>query len=788
MAGLDDPSLQWMVPGPPGVNDQPAPWDIGSLPPPPPPDVAPMAQPPDFDPFANAAGLPAPPPPDMGAAFGQSVPMGQQGIPPDLAQAYADMQEPGGAQPPPDLSLGEKIDALTPDQYAAPPPPDALSGVGGMPPTGQFAEEPYAPLQTPGQQYQQAARTYSERPDQLLDELTSGTPNPARQRYLNELALRDPQAYAELQLRFEDTKRKAVAARAQEIANRDWERQQENLHAREQAIQTAQRKGEQLMADAQRLANTKVDPTGGLSGGQKFAGVLMGIIGGLVQGKTGAANNQGLDTLHSIINQRVEAQKSDLARQREGINMRQNELAQEYARSGDLFHAQEVTRMAELQRANDELSRMQQDFAPDGTRGLKIAAMRAGITAQMVQAKRAYEQTQFENNLKESKETRENALARSTIEKNRQETALGWAKFGREGDETQKWTPEQLGILNPGLPLPPIPMSQVGYTKWLATQKEGQQAISSIRGNSPDERAREFGVGEVVDDQGKPVLFRDVAVAGKLADSKGAVDSATQLIDRIVAARQRYGWSSDLLKSPEWRRMQADYGALVLQKKNTDQLGVLSEGDMRLIGKSLGTEDPTEVRDPTAGLKAARENMVNNVNAVIRGQAVLPPGRKLQRWEPPPPQQSTKEKPSETAAKEVLSDPWRNWDAQRLNSELDIDIPALRSRGATSRTVDDARLARFRELGGIFPSQKDTIDGWVDELHSDDPKVRAGAMEYLLDATHDAQLPGVQAYAQNALTTFSGAGIPETPPVPADVRETSHEVMPPKVYPPVRSP
>lgn len=163
-------------------------------------------------------------------------------------------------------------------------------------------------------------------------------------------------------------------------------------------------------------------------------------------------------------------------------------------------------------------------------------------------------------------------------------------------------------------------------------RKMEAEATQSELDVSPGERARKLGVAELKGKAGKPVLFRSSESAEKVAESQGATTQAAQLIDRLILARQEHGWSSDLVKSDEWRQMQADFAKLKLTLKDTDKLGVLAGPDMGLIEGALGTSDPTEARDPTAGLKTARDNLVNQFNA--RAKAQVADGD-MTRWEPP---------------------------------------------------------------------------------------------------------------------------------------------------------
>lgn len=106
--------------------------------------------------------------------------------------------------------------------------------------------------------------------------------------------------------------------------------------------------------------------------------------------------------------------------------------------------------------------------------------------------------------------------------------------------------------------------------------------------------------------------------AEDLAAKGSAVTKSVALLDRLMRARDQHGWSSDLMKSDDWREMRADYGQLILVAKDAAGLGALAGPDVAILNQAFGTADPTEVRDPGAGLAAARRNMVNGFNADLR--------------------------------------------------------------------------------------------------------------------------------------------------------------------------
>lgn len=92
------------------------------------------------------------------------------------------------------------------------------------------------------------------------------------------------------------------------------------------------------------------------------------------------------------------------------------------------------------------------------------------------------------------------------------------------------------------------------------------------------------------------------------------------LIDRMTREIAANGWESDTLRSPAWQKMQADYGNLVIDAKDAFGLGVINGPDLQIVGSAVGTSDPTQVRDPSAGLTRARQVLLERFNADLRAQ------------------------------------------------------------------------------------------------------------------------------------------------------------------------
>lgn len=109
----------------------------------------------------------------------------------------------------------------------------------------------------------------------------------------------------------------------------------------------------------------------------------------------------------------------------------------------------------------------------------------------------------------------------------------------------------------------------------------------------------------------------DLVSAQGIRKQVSATISASNMIDEILRLRDAHGWSSDLLKSPEWRKMQSNKGAIIVQMKNAAELGALSGPDMELIESMLGTKDVTEFRDPSDGLRQAKTKMQESTRNVL---------------------------------------------------------------------------------------------------------------------------------------------------------------------------
>lgn len=344
---------------------------------------------------------------------------------------------------------------------------------------------------------------------------------------------------------------------------------------------------------------------------QKGAAYIAAMIGGFL--KPGGPNG-AIDMFMHLVDQDIEMQKADRAN-------KEHAVSQMFEVAGDELRAGETVRLTALSDLEEKLKTAYAGFDPAGTTALGIAKgiqhvqgekAKAAAAQEATDYKRATEAAEFQLKLQAQAETARN---------NRSQNAVAWAgrndakaRLGldaaREGliaDGKGGW------MRDPNAPVDP---------NAIKLQAEADKALSDAekarRENDPAERERTLGVGGLKRKDGKPILFRNEAVAEKIGKAKAATDMAASLVDSLKVLRDDEGFSSNTIKSDRWRQMQADYASLQLEIKNTAELGVLAGPDMDIIGKALGTNDPTEFRDITAGLEAARKNLVNKLNYTIR--------------------------------------------------------------------------------------------------------------------------------------------------------------------------
>ena len=682
------------------------------------------------------AGPPAPvPAPDLGAAP-MAPPLGTE----------PSIQLPFAAQPPPITDLPS----------ARPGVPDAVSTAEGMSPKGEVAGEAYAPARTAEQQYRDSAKKLTESPfDPATGDLRSDVSDADAQRYMNDLATRDPAKFAEVSTQLADIKTKRALAEKARIADADWKVEQANHRARTEAIRVANAKAAAIDADAQRIANTKIDPTGGLSGGQRIAGVLGAIIGGLVQGRTGSARNAGMDALNDVINRGIEMQKANLANQREGIAGRRSALAEEYARTNDTFHAQEVIRLAALKHADETLATEQQKYSPRGTSFQKIASLRAQVGAAQAEAKAKVAQTYFDNSLKASKQATEEMQQREVMRHNRASEGIDYAKI--KSEEENRKLQRQLH----------------------ASDKADERADKAA------ERVRQFAIGGIpkvqTDPDGKPVMGPDgkptitydvlrnddntvweaesPEATRELRQKKTSATEVISIIDEIRAIRNRVGGESKLLNSDEAQRLEVlQNRAKLLTKAGTQ--GMSSDKDMDTIEGASGTSDASSWRSQDAKLAEARARTASSLNTAFRDAKYRGPVIAF-----PEGGAKTEDTPEEIRNQRLFQKPDVSFDDAARRDLLDAQRAAGKEMGLDASNPEDqavisGSLARTRADWdpAASPEQQRGIRELGIAARGDDAN-GAAARALLGKLAEEAQTTKLRSLAKSALEEAGRAGV-----------------------------
>lgn len=142
-----------------------------------------------------------------------------------------------------------------------------------------------------------------------------------------------------------------------------------------------------------------------------------------------------------------------------------------------------------------------------------------------------------------------------------------------------------------------------------------ERGIGGVAVPIKDEQGNTVGVKQdtIRNRDGTPFIPQGSAASiDKLRETKAATDTVIQLLDE--ARRLRTGWTSDTANSEEFQRLKANWAAAKGVAKDVLGLGALSGPDMELVDKFIGTGDPTSWKDPRAGIKQARKNVLSILN------------------------------------------------------------------------------------------------------------------------------------------------------------------------------
>ena len=660
-----------------------------------------------------------------------------------LGDPFAALRSPSPEQP--YIGFPRNPDEATPAALELPAEPDAITGAGGV---------PLAPL-VPGLGIPQAT---FEQAMARLPTTTAGVPELPEEYLTNQeagqaFARLTPEQQIEQQLDLEQRREDFARTARAKAAKADAEEAERDERDWRTSRETSRRDIEQIEAEAKAEAGREIDINRGwanASTGTKIAGIFSALAGGLVAHKYGGRNS-GLEMIDNLINRDIDAQKFNKQQRLNALAARGGTARDRLAMAGDDFREETRLRLTAYDRVLGQITADAQNFDPRGTQ-----AIRYGQAYQDLAAKRAQIAQDAQKRAADGyKEQLDLASKELDLQKKQAELAKAQraAMGGGSGTGKIKQTPAEWAALYGDAGRPPRPMDAKEYKEWVAiggkvaTRASAEaEAEKKQRENSPEWIAGELGAGDLTNEDGKPVLFRDTAAAGRVSKLRGSTDTIARLVDQITAARAKYGWSSDLAKSEEWRQIKADSGALVIAVKNLAELGALSGPDMGLVEQMMGTNDPTEMRDPTAGLTRLRLNSINGLNEVIRSEAR--PGQKPKRYDIKTP---SYEKPVETGEDRVLQrlqeeriSPFTSWMADEKNVD-----PGKR----VKRTYEEKKAA-YEAAGGVNsipPTDRAQIDKWEAEARSGDEATSKKARNYLIKLTETGGSEAIRGAAETAL-------------------------------------
>lgn len=578
-----------------------------------------------------------------------------------------------------------------------------------------------------------------------------------------------------------------------ELARRDREEADAALQARLEAQQRATAERAKINDEAKALANQKVGPKDWFAEGGLARGIFAmtaAVVGGLVAGRTGGAN-EGLAAIERGIDRWVAAKQADRAHQRALLDDRSRGLEQQVAQDAADAHENEVLRKAAYERSLQQIEIEQQNYDPEGTRARALDDVRRQLIAKMQADEVARHQAlakQYEDLAKEARENERLRLEqnkdRRADEAHRLAMATGKAKLaglGAKKAEDVVQTPEYFA--QRGLVAPPVPMSEKQYKAWQPQKKASQEIAANRAPSGMSKEERENLVPGVYNDAEGKVPFIATGRPEDVAKLRNQVAAAKLIVKRMDdALRTRTGWSSDTGNSDERNKLKAQWGNVKVDAKNLLDLGAITASDVPLIEGVVGTDDPSQWKDPQAGILEARRLVEDRINTLLEASGREPTAP---RWHTEPP--STK-KPEETKddlifkrAQDEAVGSLRSFSADMIDkrplgeeaSEEEVHDAFTRANPSPVGDVAITPALVAKRGRGIPPGIKAAIERWGAEARNGDEKARA----YLSSLTTTGGNAEVKAAAQAELMAALAPREPE-PVEPTIARDTLS--VPPK--------
>ncbi len=702
------------------------------------------------DTFDQAVAAPAsippppPPPPDLGSLQTVGgIPQGQ------FDQAMA--------APPPMSAADSMRGALPPAMdYPAPPPPmpDAITG-------GAVARSVQDLTGTPGLDHTDPLNVTAGDRTQIANADDARVQGLDQEHLALEQAAHDRAAAMDF------------AAKREKASLDNLNAIKSNVDAHVAADAATQKQSDAILAEAIRLGATKVDPDrwwGSRNTGQKIAGILAAVLGGLVSGRTGGPN-QGLQMIQQAIDRDIDAQKADLQNGWRGLEMRKGAVAEQFARNGSIYQSGVTVQLASWQHVETMLADEQQKYDPAGTTSLLMAQTRMHVRTLQQQAAQAMQQQLFTDNLaivtkKQAQQVIDETHRKNLAEEADKRAVHADAAAARAAAAASDpvLTPAQLAQWGgPDAPQAPTNMTISRYKDFVGARKAGSEAAAAAHGVDAGLRGgqvRNPSTGGALTTNGEangtPINLPD-AQATKLGEK---ITTAQNFMDAAGKARRMLEKEPSLIDRSEWAAITTNlenakaafiesHGAKMSSREMAaveDMFGTNFEGFKDRI-KNKGTSK-AHLDALISGTQSETDNELRT-KAGYTGRSVLTDTSKTIKPEP-------------TAVDTIQKSLGRDFNDTSVNdmSESDLRWYGIRKEGlAKAQQVDpegtqDAMgdpVFRRALTKGFAPSTMAAFDELVSVIDGGDAKASKDALAVLKDQANKAPVGTVRAYASEIL-------------------------------------
>lgn len=706
--------------------------------------------------------------------------------------AWASQPAPGVPEPVPVAPMIVPIEqppAPVPDTApveAFPLEVDAVSAAAPAPTVGDVlanqadvSTEPYAaPVETPASylahfQTPEVADAYLEQQRQGLGE--QPLPSMRETEAANQAAEHERIVNAMSPEQFLDYKNKHESAMLLKQAELEHQaiaenerRARESLEVQRAATEKADADTKQVLADAQRVANTKVNPDRYMQN-RGIGGTIRDVASTILMGLGGDAQ-MGLNMLNQRIDRDIAAQKDDIANQWAGIKTRGGAIADEYARHGDLYRASETYRIAAYQGAINDIQSQMQLYDPAGSTAIRGRDALDQLHAAQLKSERDINQKLFDDYLKlgefRLKERDQLLKEQQRLDK--------LSKVGAKPTKLEDipLTREQLQVMFPGAAIPEgMPSMTMKQARTFAETgksfkefaKSGEDLTKAQRENSPEERLRSSVIpappSVVVDEAGNVSLKRGTGnlkqedgsdwipsspdEAKAFRKQKTAADGLIEILDEIRVIRDRTGGESSWGNSDDYQRLKVlKNRATKLAKAGTE--GMSSDEDMKKIDAALGASDPASFRAQAAGLEEGRKGVERELDIAARNIGYT--GKPIAYPDPVKARKAEKSAEQSTVERVLYFDPNDSKRQEAYAKELGVYGDAFK-RGKADERAEILGKA-MAVSGGILPSIKQSIDDLRETAANPNakPKERDLARAAIERIASDAESPVVRDY------------------------------------------